>query len=126
MLRLEAEAVPAALDAAHALLARLEVDEVTRTRIAIAVAELVGNVIEHGRTPSGRPPHFVLTLTADAERVAADIEDDGIGFPPRPREVEAMAESGRGIALAHDAVDEVRFARHDERNHWHLVVRRGG
>ncbi len=123
MRRLEAEASPAVLDRVHALLAEVETDEISRTRLGIAVAELVNNIIEHGRTPAGGPPHLVLTIQDGGTEVVADLHDDGIGFPPVTEEPDPMAESGRGIMLARSAVDELGFERSDGRNHWHLVVR---
>jgi serine/threonine-protein kinase RsbW len=127
MHRLESEATPAVLDRVHTLLAVLDTDEISRTRLGIAVAELVANVVEHGRTEDGRPPYMILTVESGDAGLTAEIHDDGIGFPPHPRrDVDELAESGRGIALALDAVDELDFERSEGRNHWRLLVRPPG
>ncbi len=132
MAELEAEAVPACLDDLHALLAEVwsqapDVVEGDRSRLTIALAELVANVVEHGRTPSGRPPHLRVAVLAEAERLVADLRDDGIGFPPRADlPDDELAESGRGLALVHAVLDEVHYERRDEHNRWHLVVHRAG
>lgn len=130
MHRLEATASPECLDDVHALLARVwadapEVPEAARTRITIAVAELVGNVIEHGRTASGGAPLIRLALAVEPQRVVATLEDDGVGYPPEGRlPDDEMAESGRGLALVYSALDEVAYARREDGNRWDLVVHR--
>lgn len=130
MRRLETEAAPEALEQVHALLASVwddapEVDEMTRIRLTTAVAELVANVVEHGRTVSDGPPVLVLTVDAAPGQVVAELEDDGVGYPPGGElPDDPMAESGRGLALVRAAVDEADYERHDGRNHWRLVVGR--
>jgi serine/threonine-protein kinase RsbW len=128
-LRLETEASPACLDAVHELLAQLwaqrpDAGADARARFTTAVAELVANVVEHGRTAAGRPPRLVLSLAAAPGAVVADLEDDGIEVPPvPPAPGDPLAESGRGVALAAAAVDELSYARADGRNRWHVVLR---
>lgn len=130
MRRLEAEALPSCLDAVHALLAELwadapDVGEGDRARLTIAVAELVGNVVEHGRTAGGGAPRLALEVDAEDARLLAVLEDDGVGYPPRgDLPADELAESGRGLALVYAALDEVGYERRDGGNHWHLVLRR--
>lgn len=130
MRRLETEAAPEALEQVHALLAAVwddtpAVDEMTRIRLTTAVAELVANVVEHGRTADDGPPVLVLTVDAAPGRVVAELEDDGVGYPPDGElPDDPMAESGRGLALVRAAVDQAAYERRDGRNRWRLVVDR--
>lgn len=127
---LEAEAVPACLDAVHELLAALweeapAVDGSVRARFATAVAELVANVVEHGGEAAGRSPQLALTVCAMPDALLAVLVDDGLAVPdagPPAAPVEDMAEDGRGLLLVHLAADTVRYERRDGANRWELDV----
>lgn len=124
----------ACLDELHAALHALwagapEIDEPERIRFATAVAEIVSNIVQHGRAPDGEAPTLSVRLTAGATRLAADISDDGAPLSPATSATlpsEPLAESGYGLALAVAALDELRYARDSAGNHWELVIRRGG
>lgn len=132
MHRIEVEAQPACLDAVHRLLDVVwedapEVPERERVRLVTAVAELVANVIEHGRTPDGRPPRMVVALRAEPARVVAELSDDGIGYPPDGSlPDDALAEHGRGLALVRAILDHVDYDRRGGANHWRLELERAG
>lgn len=125
------QAGPGCLDAMHEALERLwsgapEVDDMQRMRFATALGELVANVVEHGTTGDGAPPTVRLELLVEDERVVAVLCDDGSPFeaPGGAGGDDPLPESGRGIALARAAADELEYAPETEGNRWRLVVRR--
>jgi serine/threonine-protein kinase RsbW len=123
---------PACLDAMHEALERLwaevpDVDESQRIRFAIALSEVVGNVVAHGRTLDGGTPNLTVRVSAGPDRLHADVFDDGVALSrriTRSMPDDELAENGRGLALAREAVDELRYAREDGGNRWALVLRR--
>ena len=122
------EAGPDCLDSVHEQLAALwseapEVEARARMRFATAVAEIVGNVVEHGRTPAGSAPHMLLELRTGDAGLEAHLEDDGVALPEEPgAPVDEMSESGRGLELARAAADAVVYERVDGRNRWDISV----
>jgi serine/threonine-protein kinase RsbW len=139
-LALSAPANPEMLDLVHAVLEQLwanhaDVSKADRNRFETAVIEVLANIVEHayelepagtlGEQPARR---FEIVLgTTDAELVAsfaddglpAELDLSSVGMPGEE------AESGRGLALAAAAADDLSYERVDGRNHWRLVcVRR--
>ena len=100
-----------------------------RTRFERAVVEVVGNIIEHAfaadSSSSGRVLH--VTLSLGPESIEAVLSDNGLpteldlGSVTMPDE---DAVSGRGLALAVAAVEDVAYERVQGRNHWTLRCRR--
>ena len=122
---------PGCLDELHAALDRLwaeapEVEESQRIRFATALAEVVANVVEHGRTLRGGTPTLTVKVVVRPDRLRADVFDDGVAVGPRASLAEAdeLAEAGRGLALAREALDELRYVREAAGNRWVLIVRR--
>jgi len=121
---------PEGLERVHDLLdqvwaAHPDVADDDRVRFALAVAEIAGNIVAHSRSPG-----FSLRLRGTAERLEAYFEDTGL-----PCEVDLatvclpsdpLAESGRGLALARAAVDELDYRRAGDLNRWRIVRRRAG
>jgi serine/threonine-protein kinase RsbW len=135
-LELSAPADPAILDLVHAMLEHLwqahtDVADRDRFRFETAVIEILGNIVEHAyeldHTAPPPPPEesrrFDICLSADDGELVASFGDNGLpvhldlGHVAMPDE---MAESGRGLALAAAAVDEVEYDRVEGRNHWRL------
>ena len=122
------------LDELHATLERLwieapDVEESHRIRLAIALAELVGNVVEHGRTPRGGTPTLSVEVSVSPDRLQASVIDDGVPIGPRSsygRPLDELAENGRGLTLAREALDELRYVPEETGNRWSLVLRRDG
>ena len=115
------------LDAVHRTMARFwagfspPLEERWRMMFEIAVAEVTANILEHAL-----PPQITLTLRAVDGSVSADFLDTGTGWSGQrePRGVvDELAERGRGLTIAHVAVDEVAYERLGEVNHWRLVKR---
>ena len=100
-----------------------------RMRLELAVVEVVGNIIEHAfaldADTGGRRLTVALRLSSD--EVEAVLSDNGLpvaidlGAVTMPDE---DATSGRGLALAVAAVDDVGYERVEGRNRWRLVCRR--
>ncbi len=98
-------------------------------RFETVVVEVVGNIVEHAFEHDSSPGVRRLTvdLTLAQDRVEAHLYDNGL-----PAEIDLGAVtmpdedalSGRGLALAVAAVDEVGYERVDGRNHWRLLCRR--
>jgi anti-sigma regulatory factor (Ser/Thr protein kinase) len=90
-----------------------------------AVIEIAGNIAQHA--PDGVPLQFTLALRVEPDRIEAEFHDRG-----RPADVDLgvvalpddSAESGRGLAMARAAVDELRYRRDGSTNHWRIVRRR--
>lgn len=136
-LSLDLPVTPEAIDEVQDALARFwELDDdvamVDRIRFETALVEIVGNVVEHAYAhdssrgyEAGRALEVRLTL--DEAGVEAQVSDNGL-----PVEIDLgqvtmpgdEAESGRGLALALAAVDDMRYERSGGRNRWVLVCRR--
>lgn len=122
--------VPTALDAVHDLLdrARRENPDVGRKDLDMmetAVIELVGNIVQHGNADGRAAYKFHLDIRPD--RLEAVLSDSGRPVPrPAARSFppDMGADSGRGLPLAHAAVDELRYESTAEGNTWWLVRRR--
>ena len=139
-LALSAPAEPGIMDLVHAMLEQLwsahaDVADSDRMRFEMAVVEILGNIVEHAyrldhdvdRDGQRRfdvcvgatGDELIATFADNGQPVAIDLSD--IGMP------DELAESGRGLALASAAVDDLSYHRADGRNHWRLqCVRRPG
>ncbi|WP_439691391.1 ATP-binding protein [Curtobacterium sp. SP.BCo] len=95
-----------------------------RMALELALVELTSNVIEHGA--GGRAVACALQLEVGDDAVEVHLTDDGVPVPIDPaaaRLPDALAESGRGLALVQMVVDVLRYERVADRNEW--TVRRG-
>jgi serine/threonine-protein kinase RsbW len=125
-------AVPACLDRLHAMLEAAWADHPDvglsdRTLFEIAVTEVAGNIIEH--TAAGEPLELGILVRVTAPHLKATFEDCGpaVGVALGSAELpDDLAESGRGIALALRAADEVVYWRDGATNRWRVVRRRTG
>ena len=125
--RFEAQADPECLEQLHASLDALwhaepGVAKNERMRFTTAVAEIVANVVEHGRTADGGSPVLAVELEAGAARLRAQVEDDGVAYDAHPPEAAELDESGRGIELARSAVDSLVYEHSSGRNRWEIVL----
>ncbi|MDO9379227.1 MAG: ATP-binding protein [Nocardioidaceae bacterium] len=132
---LEAAAREDSVDLLHTLVASLwegspDVAMIDRIRFETAVIEVMANIVEHayaidGEGVTGR--RFDVSLLADPTSLVATFADDG-----RPCEIDLStvsmpgydAESGRGLALASAAVDDLAYHRDGVINHWSITCRR--
>jgi len=139
-LELSGPATPEMLDLVHAVLERLWADHADvsrgdRARFETAVIEILGNIVEHAYRldPSDDPNdesarRFDVSLVATDEELVAAFGDNGMPVALDLSNVtmpDEDAESGRGLALAAAAVDDLSYERVQGRNHWRLLcVRR--
>jgi len=129
---LETHAGPDALDRIHRALDALwsvheEIPDAIRMQLAIAVAEVGANIIEHAG--QGRPVRVRMDMDCRDHQVQieftdaglpADIDIDSLHMP------DEMAERGRGLALARAVLSRLTYRREDGVNHWTLVSQRFG
>lgn len=101
--------------------------EIVRMEMSIAAAEIGGNILDHaGR---GRELRATMRVWAHADHVHVDFTDDG--WPADVdlaawRMPDALAENGRGLALARAMLRELSHRRDGDTNRWTLVSRRFG
>lgn len=124
--RLDGFAVPETLELLHQLLARAgaEHPDVPRDdlmRFEIAVIELAGNLVEHGR-PMGEV-QYAFDLRIEDDRLVGTLSDTGDAVTydaeaPMPDELEL---DGRGLPLARAALDRLTYHRSADRNHWRMT-----
>ncbi|WP_019144076.1 ATP-binding protein [Aeromicrobium massiliense] len=111
-----------------------DVGDLDRIRLETAVAEVIGNIAKHTRRldPPGSDSRRVhVTVWCSDEEVGAEFVDNGLPVAIDLSDVtmpdpDLDAESGRGLALALAAVDQLDYERLSGRNHWRLSCRRGG
>jgi serine/threonine-protein kinase RsbW len=116
------------LDAIHDTLAQfwkalgVPPDERWRLLFELAVAENAANIIEHARAPA-----LLLRLHEETDTLIAEFTDTGKGMDrpvDLPPDGDAFAERGRGLMLAHAALDEITYERVGATNRWRLAKRR--
>jgi len=136
-LELSAPATPEMLDLVHAVLEQLwaghaDVAPSDRVRFETAVIEILGNIVEHAYeldAPAAGDRRFDISLTASSTELVASFGDDGVPMSIDLSAVampDELAESGRGLALAMAAVDDLTYAREGGRNLWRLTCLRRG
>lgn len=123
-------AVPETIDLLHQLLEEARTDhpslsEEDMSMIETAVIEVAGNVVEHA--PPGQALVYTFRLLVGDDRLVGVLTHSGPevvldGAPEMPDD--PLAESGRGLALAQAAVDELRHEFTDDQNVWTLVRHR--
>lgn len=101
------------------------VDDRNLMLLEIALAEIGANVLMYGRKPTSKDRTVEYRLRADAETATASFTDRG---PPLHNQLKRampapMSETGRGLAIARKALDELGYERDGEVNTWRLVKR---
>lgn len=134
-LDLSAPATPEMLELVHAVLEQLwdahpDVGAGDRVRFEMAVIEILGNIVEHAyeidSTDAGGR-RFDVSVAATETELVASFGDNGVPMAIDLSAVampDELAESGRGLALAMAAVDDISYQREDGRNLWRLVCTR--
>lgn len=120
----------ATLDEISALLERMlashaHVPQSVRTQVVIAVGEIGANIVEHAAKV--RPVRLWMGVDVLPDEVQVSFVDDGppaeVDLVSPPAMPEEMAESGRGLALAHAVLNRLHYRRSFV-NHWTLVSQR--
>lgn len=110
--------------------------EVERYRLELAVVEAVTNVVKYGYADRS-DGEIELHISKSDEFLEFSIIDEGAPFDPSQaalfhfdaQNLEELPESGMGILLIRDAVDDLSYARKDGKNHLTLrkrISRRNG
>lgn len=128
-------ATPEALETLHALLEAFwraiessrgeAVPAVVRLGLEIAASEIATNIIRYSGAPS-----FDVALILAGQEIEARFRDSGVPFrgvlrgdPAALAEDGALAEGGRGLALANRALHTLLYRRSRQGvNHWSLIV----
>lgn len=98
-----------------------------RTQMSIAAAEIGANIIEH--TGGGQPVGIRMGSELVGDQVHVTFTDNG---PPADIDLasvampDAMAERGRGLALAQSVLDQLAYRCDDLGNQWTLISQRFG
>lgn len=107
-----------------------DVTSTDRMLFETALVEIVGNLVEHARTPAGDPVDLDLKLAVEPQSVRAHMQDNGVWPPGEATDIDAarlpddeLAEGGRGLAMA-GAFAEVVHTRIAGGNVWTVVRRR--
>lgn len=134
-LELSAPATPEMIELVHALLEQLfaglsDVTPRDRFRFESAVIEVVGNIVEHAyRLDGGQAAErrFDVSVAASDRALVAAFGDNGVPVALDLSDIsmpDFEAESGRGLAMAAAAVDDLVYERVEGRNHWRLTCLR--
>lgn len=102
-----------------------DVPEYTKMCIELAVSEIGTNIIAY--SADGKPVRMRMAVDVRPDQVAVTFTDDGHPTPidlTRVSMPDEVAESGRGLALAHRVLDKLSYWRDNEGNHWILNLRR--
>ncbi len=137
-LQLSAPATPEIMELVHKMLEHLwgtwaHISDRDRVRFEMSVIEILGNVVEHAYAADnsdepgqhGRRFEIVLGVTDDA--LMAHLGDNGLPTELDFSDVampDVLAESGRGLALATAALDDLSYERVKGRNLWDLLCLR--
>jgi serine/threonine-protein kinase RsbW len=115
--------IPRLLDWVEACCAAAGIDEGVTCKMTLALEEAVANAINHG-FGEAPPPHRVeVALTIDADRVCAEVIDNGKPFnplvapePDKTAPLEARDPGGLGIHLIRKMVDRADYRRVGDEN----------
>ncbi|HPX37890.1 MAG TPA: ATP-binding protein [Mycobacterium sp.] len=101
-----------------------EVPSAVCTQMSIAAGEIGANIVEHAA--QGRAVYLRMEVRVLPGHVHIFFVDGGIPLQTDLNEVslpDAMAERGRGLALAKAALSELSYSR-DTANRWTLISKR--
>jgi serine/threonine-protein kinase RsbW len=92
--------------------------------IKLAVHEIANNIIEHAYGHEQGEIKVVLYIAQQPDCFVAHLYDTGTAFDPTAAPTPPLddpQESGYGLFLARQLLDEVNYAHQPEGNHWHLT-----
>ena len=90
-----------------------------------ALAEIGNNVLRYALPPGSAEPLVEFELKLESNTLTALITDWGPSLHnhPTPAMPAPTVETGRGLAIARKALDELGYQREGEVNTWRLVKR---
>ena len=100
------------------------VDQTNLMLFESALAEIGANALTHGRQDAGEAP-VEYTLYLEGRTATATFTDRGTPVHNHLTRAmpEATSETGRGLAIARQVLDELGYERDGEMNKWRLVKR---
>ena len=111
------------LDQFEAFAACNQISAAPAAEIALALDEVVSNVVNYAWTDARRHT-FSLSFSIEDRGFTARLVDDGVAYDPSrgapapvPGELEDWTVGGLGIYLARAVVDKLEYRREDELNH---------
>jgi serine/threonine-protein kinase RsbW len=107
-------------------------DKVAANHLRLSVDEIATNAVVHGYNEAGRTGDLVVEATLDDTSLAVCLEDTGAEFDPHSvaapidmnKPLGERQIGGLGIYLAIEGVDELRYERRGDRNHYTFIVHR--
>lgn len=131
-LDLSAPAEPSVVEAVQNELALLweqrpDLDPGVTLRFEMGLVEILGNIVEHAFDPDTPGRLLTVAVTIEGDVVRGTLSDNGQPVAVDLRTVtmpDEDAESGRGLALAVAALDELSYTRDGDCNRW--ILRCGG
>lgn len=115
----------ACLDAFIARIEGLDDPRVTAYNVQLAVNEIVANIVAHAYAgaPGGRVA-MVVRLIQEPRRLVVELADTGGAFDPTTvaePDLDDVQIHGYGLFLARSLMDDVAYARQQDRNEWRLI-----
>lgn len=104
----------------------------TQFRFSVCVSEALTNLVLHAETPQKDAPIQITLALSDHEAVVDLFDPTGAKAfdlrenSPSLSEVDAMAESGRGLGLILECADQVHYGAVDQRNRLSLTFHSRG
>jgi anti-sigma regulatory factor (Ser/Thr protein kinase) len=92
--------------------------------IKLAVHEVANNVIRHAYGHEQGVMGITLAFEEASRRFTATLYDKGTAFDPAQAptpDLDVPQESGYGLFLAEQLLDEVNYQRQADGNHWRLI-----
>ncbi|MGI9124002.1 MAG: ATP-binding protein [Mycobacterium sp.] len=100
------------------------VPESVRMEVAIAVGEIVANIVEHAS--QGDNIDVTMSIEVLADKVHINLTDDGAACPidlDSALMPDEFADRGRGIAMVRAVLSKLSYHRSATHNHWRLISR---
>src|SRR5688500_3563884 len=100
------------------VMADMGVPQEANEDVQLAVTEACANAVRHSDVGE-----YIVRLDLGEERCEVEVVDLGVGFDPGPRASPPGTEfeSGRGLHLMHELVDDLQFVRADDGTHVRLT-----
>jgi anti-sigma regulatory factor (Ser/Thr protein kinase) len=122
--RAEPADISAADDWIEAVAKRWEIGERTQFGARLCVAEIAGNVLEHGAS-ADRPAEFTLTLRRKGDGLDVEFSDTGRPFdptanaqrPPTAPTLDKAVVGGLGLRLLRTYASHITYRHDGTRNH---------
>ena len=106
----------------HYELSQLQCPEAVQSQIDLVVEELISNICKHGYKHTDEPGEVQVAYAynANPSTIVISVTDWGVPFDPlgyqQPKNATGINESGIGIRLVINNVDDISYVRDDDCN----------